>query len=463
MFDVEDTIVAIASPTTPAIRGIVRLSGNGIGEILETLCRDPSDSINPSTARSARRFDTTIDVGSPLGMIPVHVMFWPTSRSYTGQPAAELHTDGSLPLLQSIVRATVTAGARPAKPGEFTMRAFLAGRLDLTQAEAVLGVIEAEGRGSLDHALSQLAGNLSKPLESMRSELLDLLADVDAGLDFVDEDIEFISDQTLIHRLRGIAEQLQTTAETLTTRSGGAARTTIVLAGRANAGKSSLMNLLAQQEAAIVADVAGTTRDVVSVDADLAGYPVRLVDTAGIQQLDSVVAKLAEHQADRATEAAEIRLWCCDISGQDFRDRLAELRQRCQQLSRSATDLFVATKADLCVDDQVDRRPGDQWIATSARSGWGIDTLIAAMVDVLSGTDAQETGCVQSTAARCQDSLSCAQTSVQSAIDLTRDQQGHELVASELRSAVNCLGEVTGAVYTDDILDRVFGRFCIGK
>ena len=151
----DETIAAIASPTSPAIRGIVRLSGSDSLQILDRIsgpaCRSESQ---------ARRQRWELDLGDPFGVVPVDVLLWRTSRSYTGQPSVEIHTDGCLPLLESIVDTAIAGGARAAKPGEFTMRAFLAGRLDLTQAEAVLGVIDAEGRGSLDHALRQLAGNV---------------------------------------------------------------------------------------------------------------------------------------------------------------------------------------------------------------------------------------------------------------------------------------------------------------
>ena len=163
------------------------------------------------------------------------------------------------------------------------MRAFLAGRLDLTQAEAVLGVIEAEQRGSLDHALRQLAGNLSRPLEQMRSTMLDLLADVEAGLDFVDEDIEFISDDDLIQRLRELAEQLAKTRKRLGRRSGGGANLIVTVRGEPNAGKSQLVNCLAGHDAAIVADNAGTTRDVVTIETVIGERRLTLVDTAGIE------------------------------------------------------------------------------------------------------------------------------------------------------------------------------------
>ena len=366
--DVADTIAAIASPTSPAQRGIVRLSGSDVAEILGRL------GIDCGSGRRARRFDAQVDIGDPIGIVPVSVMLWPTPRSYTGQPSAELHTFGSLPILSALVQAANRAGARAARPGEFTMRAFLAGRLDLTQAEAVLGVIEAETRSSLEHALRQLAGNLSRPLEQMRHTLLDLLADVEAGLDFVDEDIQFISDEVLIERLAEIAAQFEETWNMMQTRGGGAAHSIIALRGEPNAGKSCLINRLAGREVAIVGELPGTTRDAVTIDIEWEGKPVTLVDTAGIEDADSDISRLSQQQAQRAGADANLRLWCVDSSRDDF-------PQACEHAERAASadrrscviDLWVATKADLPTSSPV----AAKWIDCSAATGFGIETLRA--------------------------------------------------------------------------------------
>ena len=455
MIDAEDTIVAIASPTSPAARGVVRLSGPDVVGILQSL------AVACPSGNRATRFQGQVDVGDPLGLIPVSVLLWPTTRSYTGQPSAELHTFGSLPVLTALVNATQAAGARAARPGEFTMRAFLAGRLDLTQAEAVLGVIEAEQRGSLDHALRQLAGNLSKPLEQARSTLLNLLADVEAGLDFVDEDIEFISDAALIDRLSKIRDQLDQTLGVMQNRSGGAASAIVVLRGQPNAGKSCLLNRLGGQDLAIVADVAGTTRDVVTLDADIAGRSVVLVDTAGIETLDSDVSRQSQGQARRASQNASVRLWCVDLSQDDMLTSMADLQDQARAEQRpNVTDLWVGTKADLVGSER--SFPADL-LSCSAVTGTGMDALSDAINQAMLKHDAEEIGSVLGTAARCSESLVNAITAIETATSLTQSVSGHEFVAAELRIAAACLGEVTGEVYTDDILDRVFGRFCIGK
>jgi len=464
MFDIDDTIVAIASPTSPAQRGVIRLSGDQTAQILGRL------GIDCSSIGSPTRFDASLDVGQPLGVISLSLMLWPTPRSYTGQPSAEIHTFGSLPILRSIVDVAIAAGARAARPGEFTMRAFLAGRLDLTQAEAVLGVIEAEGRGSLDHALRQLAGNLARPLNEMRSAILNLLADVEAGLDFVDEDIEFISDEVLTVRLTEIDQQLDETSNTIRSRGGGAARPIVALRGAPNAGKSSLLNRLAGNDVAIVTNIAGTTRDTVSVEVELGGHSVLLVDTAGIEDSTSSIETQSKRQADRASAEAKVRLWCVDVSRDDSIKLSMQLRNIAKATENpGSVDLWVGTKSDLdgtnSVREPQSRQPNlpDDLILCSAKTGDGIEMLRRRIIDCIATRDAEEVGSVIGTAARCGQSIDRAREAISNAIELTRNRIGHEFVASELRLCADNLGEVTGAVYTDDILDRLFGRFCIGK
>jgi tRNA modification GTPase len=462
----DETIVAIASPTSPANRGVVRLSGDQAGQVLGQLI--DAGQFDLASVKSPTRLTVVIDLGEPLGPVSAAVLYWPTRRSYTGQPAAEIHTYGSLPILNATVECCLRAGARAARPGEFTMRAFLAGRMDLTQAEAVLGVIEAESPGSLDSALGQLAGNLSKPLAVIRNDLLDLLADVEAGLDFVDEDIEFISDVDLVSRLRPMLQIIDVATKQLDQRSGGAFSTIVVLRGEPNAGKSRLMNALAGNEAAIVTEIAGTTRDVVIAPAKIGFHNVTLQDTAGIEVAVSDVSAGAQSKGEEASRIAALRLWCVDASRDDLpqasqwvSEQLSSIHQ--QGSSRRATvDLLVATKLDL-VDNESTLPLDASWIRCSAASGAGMTELRQRISQTIAQIDAEEIGSTIGTAARCSQTIHLARHAIEAAIELTENQSGHEFVSAELRTAAQCIGEVTGEIYNEDILDRVFGRFCIGK
>ncbi|WP_153555512.1 tRNA modification GTPase [Roseimaritima sediminicola] len=451
MSDIEDTICAVASAAVGAAQGIVRISGPDSLRILRSVQRGQTDW----PQRAPRRVPLEMDLGSPLGTVHGSALLWPTPRSYTGQVAAELHLPGCLPLLDAAVERLIASGARPARPGEFTLRAFLAGRLDLTQAEAVLGVIDADDRRSLDTALEQLAGGLSGPLGRLRADLLDLLSHLEAGLDFVEEDIQFIAPEELDAALCDAQRQLQTIRGQLSRRTSSADLPLVVLRGKPNAGKSRLMNVLSGASAAIVTDVAGTTRDPVHWQANLGRHRVQLADTAGIEAGRDSIERRAQTAGVQTDRRAAVRLICQDA-----------LDPAPQAPPTDATPtLFVRTKCDLLAADDAakDHSASDGWIDTSSLSGQGIDRLREAIAELLDRVLHRDAGSVAGTAARCAASLDEAIAAVEEARSVLHGGGGEELVAAEMRLALSAIGEVTGEVYTDDILDRIFSRFCIGK
>ncbi len=454
--DSRATIVAIASATSPALRGIVRLAGDDAIEILQQL-------VDGQFIPTTRPFQQTIELqlGPPLGIVDATALVWPTASSYTGCPSVEIHTYGCLPILEAIVAAAVQAGARPAGPGEFTMRAFLTGRLDLTQAEAVLGVIDATNPMQLDLALTQLAGNVSVPLRQAREQLLNMLADLEAGLDFVEEDISFIDDASLREGLESIALLIETTAHKMSANRRSESHHWVVLRGQPNAGKSSLLNALAGQPVAIVSDQAGTTRDVVWQEVFIDDYRVRLADTAGIEITNDQISVESQHAAAEIEIAAKIVLQCCET----VHLVASEPKAPAAGLERPSltTVLQVATKADTINPSQQESLTRDGWIVTSAITGAGLSTLRDAIKHRLEKSPDANDGGVVGTAARCRDSIDRAAKSLRMAQQMLERAVGQELVAAEMREALAAIGEVTGEVYTDDILDRVFSRFCIGK
>jgi tRNA modification GTPase len=367
---------------------------------------------------------------------------------------AELHTLGSPPLLDAALRALCAAGARLAEPGEFTLRAFLAGRLDLTQAEAVLGVIDARSRRELDVALSQLAGGLAGPLRQLRERLLDLLAHLEAGLDFVDEDIEFVSAAQLQDELAEAAAAVARLESQMASRGESADECRIVLVGWPNVGKSSLMNALVGEPAAIVSDVAGTTRDYLTRRTSLHGLPCVLIDTAGVEtESRGGVSDIAQTLATRQAQQAHVQLVCLDATR-----RLNAWERAVLEAEAPPHRIVVLTKIDgLRATDFASAA-----VETSSLTGEGMAALRRAIFDVL-GTLAAEEGCVAGTALRCRESVRRAADSLAHARQAAEDQRGEELVAAEIRLALDELGQVLGAVYTDDVLERIFSRFCIGK
>jgi tRNA modification GTPase len=452
--ETRSTIVAIASSMAPALRGIVRIAGEDAVEVLTAMA--PRMRL-PQAVRPLR-LTVALELEPPLGTVDAVALVWPGTRSYTGSPSVEIHTHGAAPLLEAIVSAAVRAGARPAGPGEFTMRAFLAGRLDLPQAEAVLGVIDATSRDQLDAALSQLAGNVSQPLGRVRDDLLNLLADLEAGLDFVEEDIQFIDDASLAAGLRSAADVIEVTAKQMAARHRSAAMSDLVLLGAPNAGKSSLLNALVGHDAAIVSSTAGTTRDVLWRETSILGHPVRLIDTAGLEDERDAITQQSQRAARESQKTAALTLYCVDQRLIGDRTGVFHGVAPC-----GTTVLNIATQGDRAAPAALERLRKVGWMVTSAVSGLGLDELrqqIASELDLQ--ISATELGAA-ATAARCGDSIRRAGEAVSGAIELLRGNAGHEWVASEIRLALSAVGEITGEIYTDDILDRVFSRFCIGK
>lgn len=450
MFDIEDTIVGVASAAGRGARGIVRLSGPRVSNCLSVALR--RTALPASASPQVTSFE--VELPPPLGVVPAELCFWPTNRSYTRQPSAELHMVGAQPILEAAVRHFCRYGARLAEPGEFTLRAFLAGRLDLTQAEAVLGVIDAHDDDQLGVALSQLAGGLATPLSALRTQLIELLAHLEAGLDFVEEDIEFIAKDKLVSQLDAATTSIDDLLTQLDRRGGTAPLAKVVLVGDVNAGKSSLFNVLAGSAQALVSNQGGTTRDYLSHRIDLDGLLVELVDTAGRQQTrhGDCMQNSSQQAATEQASRAALKLICVDVTSMAIGD-LSHPSPAWQN------QLVVGTKGDLLPN----ARHPIGCLVTSARTGTGIAELLSAVRAQLADRLAGSTSIVPSTAVRCQESLTMAAQSLRSARDLAVNEIGEELVAAELRLALEELGKVTGTVYTDDILDRVFSRFCIGK
>lgn len=453
MFHTDDTIAAIASAAGGALRGIVRASGPRVVECLKP-CFVPSGQVSLDDVIRATCMSGNMRQSSTSPDLPCELYYWPTERSYTRQPAIEIHTLGSPPLLEAVLRQVCQHGARLAEPGEFTMRAFLAGRLDLTQAEAVLGVIDASDDNELNVALAQLAGGLANPLHQLREQLLDLLSHLEAGLDFVEEDIEFIAAAEVDRQLTQAIDVVTRVVRQIEGRLEAGRRRTVVLTGWPNVGKSSLINALAQSEVAIVSDVAGTTRDYLSRVVDCDGLLVELIDTAGAEvRNDESLQAMAQAQASRQNQQADLRLLCID------RTRPLNAWEIVQVGQTDNRTLVVLTKCDQSAATDY----AGPALPTSSEAADGLRELLQEVRSRLESNAVDEAGILGSTGSRCQESMRLTSASLKRALSANADRLGDELVAAELRLALEQLGKVVGAVYTDDLLDRIFGRFCIGK
>jgi len=455
MYPLDDTIVAVSSPRGGAARGIVRLSGPAVVELLEE-CFAPDPPLDMTAITRATAIPGQFDLGGDFSPLPCEVFLWPGTRSYTGGPVAEVHTLGSPPLLEAVVETFCRGGARLAGPGEFTLRAFMAGRIDLTQAEAVLGVIDAGDDAELDVALAQLAGGLARPLSQLRESLVELLSHIEAGLDFADEDIEFISPEQLAEQLSAVAEKVQDLVRQMESRSEAFDHARVVLSGRPNTGKSSLFNALAKDANALVSHQPGTTRDYLTAEFELDGIKCRLVDTAGVDDPAELSKPDRDSQqaTDRQTKQAHVQILCIDGT-RPLDDWEREQLSATEQPDR----IVVLTKIDLPRATDFDHPA----IETSSFDGQGIAELEGRLRDAVLSATAGTGSAVGSTALRCGQSLRLAAESLDRAMELAKSEVGEELISAELRVALNELGKVAGAVYTDDLLENIFSRFCVGK
>lgn len=388
-------------------------------------------------------------------------MIWPGKRSYTGQPLAEFHVPGAAPVLDALLEDVIAADrVRLAERGEFTMRAFLSGRIDLPQAEAVLGVIDAADHEELRQALAQLNGTLTQQLASVRDDLIRLLGDLEAGLDFVEEDIQFVDSADVSARLQHSLTVIARLAGESQQRLPSGHRLRVVLVGLPNAGKSTLFNALVRADRALVSSTAGTTRDYLTATVDVHGLPVELIDTAGWEDPADRISTSAQQQRTQQAAQADLVVWCraadlADALQPVDRERYAELQQSVRQ------SLVLLTCCDRLADgsDAVTASAA----AVSARTGDGMDRLRQIVAAHLVTARSSRGEVLSSTAVRCRGSLERAAAALRNAATSVQTAAGDEITALEIRQALHETGVVLGEVCTDDILDHIFSSFCIGK
>jgi tRNA modification GTPase len=441
--DPHDTIVALSSAPGPGARAIIRLSGPAALS-LSTKVFAADEAILAARRRFYQGRLHAPDVAGPL---PADLYHWPAPHSYTGQDMVELHTLSCPPLIDLLIAQLLGAGARAAQPGEFTLRAFLAGKLDLTRAEAVLGIIEAGDRNELKQALAQLAGGVTQPLKGLREDLLDLLAEVEAGLDFAEEDLRFVSQEALLKRIAKGMALVTLVEKQLRQRAVSDRPFRAVLAGRPNVGKSSLFNALTGA-AALVSPNPGTTRDYLVRRLEVDGVPVELVDTAGWREASGTLEEQAQALGRTQTLQADLLLLCVE-AGQPVNAEEQAL------LGRAGLPAIVgvATKCDLAAAHA-------DLVATSAVTGDGLEAMRALLAE--RGRSHVRPALAPSWS-RCRHHVEACLEHLRRGHAIVLDEDPPELLAMELRGALDQLGEMVGAVYTDDLLDRIFSRFCIGK
>jgi tRNA modification GTPase len=450
MSAISDTIAAISTAPGRGGIGIVRLSGSGCASIAQALIGE----LPPARHAALRPF---LDAnGEPLdqGL----ALYFPAPNSLTGEDVLELHAHGGPVVLDLLLRRALDVGARLAEPGEFTQRAFLNGKLDLAQAEAVADLIESGSAQAAKAALRSLQGEFSAQVHDLTEALLQLRMWVEAAIDFPEEEIDFLADRALGERMEDIRRRFTELGEAA--RQGALLRDglTLVIAGRPNAGKSSLLNRLAGYDAAIVTAIPGTTRDVLRERIEIDGLPLHILDTAGLRESPDEVEAEGIRRAHLEIERADRVLFVVDASDAKA---VAAIDADLAALPTSAPRTVVMNKVDRVGGEaRVDAGNRDiVWL--SAANGTGFDLLRAHLKDCV-GFHPAGTGAL-SARARHLDALRRARAHVEEAHRLLIERHAGELVAQELTDAQRALGEITGEVSSDDLLGRIFGSFCIGK
>jgi tRNA modification GTPase len=440
-----ETIAAIATPPGEGALAVIRISGARAIEVADTLFRG---KVIPSQTEERRvLFGRIVDAQGEM-LDEVLLTLFRNPRSYTGEDLVEISGHGGSLVAARVLGAALDAGARMARAGEFTERAFLNGKLDLTQAEAVMDLISAGTPKAARAAAAQLEGRLGEEIHALRAELLECVAHLEAFIDFPEEGIDPESGAALRKRMEGIAAHLSrllaTANEGRLLREG----ITLALCGAPNAGKSSLLNRLLGAERAIVSATPGTTRDTIEERASLGGYPFRVIDTAGLRETSDPVEKEGVERARRAAAAADLQIHLVDAS--DPSPLLEPL---------FPGEMLVLNKIDLVTD----RACLPETVTISCRTGEGIESLIRAILAKVIGSSREALPDGAAINARHQECLRRSASALNEAITLLGSGEPPELIALELRLALSAVGEVVGAAGTEEILGKIFSSFCIGK
>lgn len=456
----QETIVAISTPPGRGGIGIVRLSGPHAAEISAKLVQMRA-AMEHARARLADVPDP--DTGEKLD--EAVVTWFARPNSYTGEDLVEIAAHGSPVVLEMLVRLALRAGARLARPGEFTERAFLAGRMDLTEAEAVRDLIEAQTLYQARVAAEQMGGALSRRVHPAKEKLVELIALLEAGIDFAEDDVEVTPDAEIVTFLDTISAELKKLARSWEHGRMVHAGLRLAIVGRPNVGKSSLFNRLLERERAIVTAQPGTTRDLVTERMSLGGIPLELVDTAGLRETSEEAEAIGVRKSREALADADLVLVVVDASvplREDERELIASLSGR--------RALTAANKCDLPVEEAGDETAGPTPVAgaaagvmrTSALTGEGVDALRDALAEMIRNPAGEsESGIL--TSLRHFEAVSGALEALDGARQAVAEKIPHEMLLLHLYAALRQLDSLTGETTTEDVLNRIFSSFCIGK
>lgn len=459
--DLSETIVALSTPPGTGALGVIRLSGAAAIRII--------DEVFPSKQLAAQPTHT-LHVGSvrhPEGghvLDEVVVSLFRGPKSYTGEDVVEVSCHGSPYIIQQLLQVFTAQGARLARPGEFTLRAFMNGRIDLSQAEAVADLIASASAGAHQIALQQMRGGFSHDIQALRQELLDFASLIELELDFSEEDVEFADRGALRLLVVKIQKLIRRLSDSFHLGNAIKNGVSTVIAGRPNAGKSTLLNALLNEERAIVSEIAGTTRDTIEEVLNIEGIPFRIIDTAGIRQAQDRIEALGVEKTMEKIEQSKVLIYVFDV----IQTSPYEVRQDLARLLRPGMHLIaVANKMDLNPHTKYEHYasellPPERFVPISAMHRMNIDYLKEQLHQAVVSDKVTLDDTIVSNA-RHYEALNRAWEALQDVLVAMDEGVTFDFVAMDIRRAITFLGEITGQVSTEDLLGNIFGRFCIGK
>ena len=453
IYNDHDTIVAPATPMGGALC-IIRVSGEDAIAICDKIFRGRKRLLD---AKAASILYGNIQDGNEV-IDDVLVSLFRAPHSYTGENAIELSAHGSRYTVERIIALITKHGARLAEAGEFTRRAFLSGRMDLSQAEAVADIIAADSRASHAIASTQMRGAYSDELQNLRNKLLNITSLLELELDFSEEDVEFADRSQLRQLLELTQQRVETLARSFALGNALKEGIQVAIAGRPNVGKSTLLNRLAGEDRAMVSDIAGTTRDTVEVTTNIAGVIYRFIDTAGLHETNDKLEQMGIERTTEALRKARIILWLTDDATTSFENDLIGYTPTAeQQVYRIITKCDIARSAD-CVPTPTTYPT----LQLSARTGEGMDSLHAALQSFTDVSDAYRGEVIVSNH-RHYEALCQADEALSTALQALHDGIPTDLISEDIRLAIHLLGTITGEITSEDILKNIFSHFCIGK
>lgn len=461
-FIYNDTIAAISTPYGTAGIGKIRVSGSEAIDLVAGIFKGVQDKDLRQQKGYTAHYGHIMDPETGKIADEVICIVFREPHSFTGENMVEIDCHGGLLPLQRVLEIVLKRGARLAEPGEFSKRAFLNGRIDLAQAEGIMEVINARTNKGLDLALSHLEGKLSRKIAGLKDALIGLYAHLEAAIDYAEDEVEDLDPDELegsIKEIKGELEKLLATSE-----QGKIYREGLktVIAGKPNVGKSSLMNALLEENRAIVTDIPGTTRDIIEEYINIEGIPLRIIDTAGIRETEDLVEKIGVERTEQYLQEADLVLLMLDVV-----QGLTEEDLRIYQLASEKPLIVLINKIDLAPERDYreieERFPEHSIIRVSVQEEQGLEELKKAIVEVVLGEGITGDEEIYITRTRHKNALVKAVQAMDRVIDTHRQGLPYDLYSIDLRDALDALGEITGETLTEDIIDRVFQDFCLGK